>query len=255
MKRILLCIACFLSVILCAMAQNVVRVDVPGTLCRAVTKELIDTCSHLVVNGKLNSEDIHFLRHLCGCEADCHKGIVGKLQVLDIRNAKWERDKHPYMTLRGTDDGLYGWVRPDWLVGFQDQIVIQHPGLNGSSTQNWGGAPFYRPQIVIVGKRRVEFVQTYLDSRKGELLNLSQYVSKDEWKRVKNRWLPKVAAHRLIREDSGTCVLYAYLMKKKVTYDMFYKCPTVKAVILPKGTEFLEDVYVYDLSVKYYVAK
>ena len=239
-----------------SVAQQVVRVDVPGELLRIVETDSIGSCPDLAVSGKLNSEDIHVLRHLCGYEADCHKGLVGKVRQLDMRDASFVTDKRPYMTLNSVEDAIYGWAMPYYYSGFQDQIVISHPGLNGSTTKSWGGAPFYKSSLLIAGRKDLHFQSSYgVKGLQGELVDLSKPVDRKGWKKVRNRWLTRLKAHRLTLDTSGACLLAVSLRKGKASYDMFYKCPTVQTVIMPKGTEFMEGVYVYDLKVKYFVAR
>ncbi len=218
--------------------------------------ERVDSCATLLVKGKLNSEDIHVLRHLCGYEADCHKGLVGKVRTLDLRDASFVTDKRPYMTLNSVEDAIYGWVMPDYYTGFQDQITIEHPGLNGSTTKSWGGAPFYKPSLLVAGRKDLHFQSSYdWESMQGELVDMSKPVDKKEWRKAQNRWLTKLKAHRLTHDASGACLLAVSLRKGRASYDMFYKCPTVQTVIMPKGTKFIDGVYVYDLKVNYFVAR
>lgn len=237
-------------------AQTVVRVDAPGGLSQAIMVEHADTCSNLVVYGALNSSDVHLLRHLCGYEADCHQGLVGHVRHLDLRNASFVKDKLPYMELSCVKECVYGWAMPGYYSGNQDLIVIQHPGLNGSSTKTWGGAPFYKPSILIAGRNDLHFQSSYgVKGLQGELVDLSKPVDKKGWRKARNRWMTKLKGHQLVRGESGECFLRANLLKGKTSYDMFYKCSTLQTVFFPKGTVFLGGIYVYEPTVKYYIGK
>lgn len=256
MKKFFLTIVCFAFACTLTNAQRIVQVDVPGGLFQIVNVEPVDSCSNLVVSGKLNSEDIHILRHLCGYEADCHKGLVGKVAHLDMRGASFVTDRHPYMTLNSVEDAIYGWVMPGYYSGFQGLLVIKQPGLNGSTTKTWGGAPFYEPSLLIAGRKDLHFQSSYgWKSMQGELVDMSKPVGRKGWRRARNRWMTKLKAHKLTHDASGACLLAVSLRKGKASYDMFYKCPAVQTVIMPTGTKFIDGVYVYDLKVKYFVAR
>ena len=83
---------------------------------------------------------------------------------------------------------VYGWAMPGYYSGNQDLIVIQHPGLNGSSTKTWGGAPFYKPSILIAGRNDLHFQSSYgVKGLQGELVDLSKPVDKKGWRKARNR--------------------------------------------------------------------
>ena len=96
-RRKIALICCILMGCLACLAQNVVEVKKPGTLGSLLTQEQQDTCTTLILQGKLNSSDIKVLRHMAGyqeegCQTGCLRGV-------DLSRVTFVSDKKPYLVL------------------------------------------------------------------------------------------------------------------------------------------------------------
>ena len=64
-------------------AQTLVKLKKPGTLEQILSQEQKDTCSFIVIEGKINSADIKVLRRMAGYKEEGFN--TGQLEVLDLR--------------------------------------------------------------------------------------------------------------------------------------------------------------------------
>ncbi len=101
MKRILL-IASVVMLSFVAYAQHRVGTTIhnsnAGELCKVLSQEQIDTCTKVILTGKLNSEDLRLLRRMAGYrEHDGEK--VGRMFFLDLSEVRFESDKKPYLSV------------------------------------------------------------------------------------------------------------------------------------------------------------
>jgi hypothetical protein len=71
-------------------AQTLVKIKKPGTLEQVLSQEQKDTCSFIVIEGKINSADIKVLRQMAGYPEDGSN--TGKLFAIDLRKAKFVTD-------------------------------------------------------------------------------------------------------------------------------------------------------------------
>ena len=91
-------------------AQAIVSVTKPGNLSKVLTSAQRDTCTQLIVKGKLNSADIRVLRRMAGYGTE---GRPGRLAVLDLHKARFVKDSEPFMVLDASECRLAGTAIPD----------------------------------------------------------------------------------------------------------------------------------------------
>ena len=118
-----------LNLILCAMmlsAQAIVSVTKPGNLSKVLTSAQRDTCTQLIVKGKLNSADIRVLRRMAGYkEEGCS---TGHLHTLNLAEAEFVTDKEPYMVLDAKEAMLAVVANPEF--GIAPQFALGEPLQN-----------------------------------------------------------------------------------------------------------------------------
>ena len=75
-------------------------------------------------------------------------------------------------------------------------------------------------------------------------------MSKEDWRKIKKYNLKKTKGHRLTMEN-GECYWNAYTCKDYISLDIFYGCPSIKEVILPRNVKCAGNIHVNDLAIRY----
>ena len=117
-----------------SMAQNVVEVRKPGTLSSLLTQEQQDTCTTLILEGKLNSSDIKVLRHMAGyqeegCQTGCLRGV-------DLSRVTFVSDKKPYLVLDTAQEHMMGYANNSTM---NNSSIGSYELVHGGSRFNSGG--------------------------------------------------------------------------------------------------------------------
>lgn len=271
MKRILILTA--LAVALAMHGQTKVEVKKAGMLAEVLTQEQKDTCSHLVVSGKLNSADIRVLRQMAGYAEEEGQG-VGRLRVLDLREARMVTDKTPFLVLDAAAEGLAGTAVPGKVKDRHDVLGVslqsQHEHnydyrMNASGSSNWnkpkynssfsnvmiqdGSVVSYYHPVYVLGVDSLHRVSTagqvYRRSDTAHLpgdnvnmnsegnFNFAKGLTDEQWTDMGRKQLRNSPGHNLSRQDDGRYVMAVHTTKGRFIHDTFYKCPTLEAVYLP----------------------
>ena len=281
-RRKIALICCILMGCLACLAQNVVEVKKPGTLGSLLTQEQQDTCTTLILQGKLNSSDIRLLRCMGGYTED-GKG-TGRLERIDMQNVVFVTDKEPYMTLEAAKENLVAYTQnvhsPSLSAGYNMKGYAGYvPYAYESSKQS------YIPQVYLSKekpdglyiynqkgwKRRADESIAYFkanfilhanpefgtkpvwtpEDKTGAIVSFARgRMSKEDWRKIKKYNLKKTKGHRLTMEN-GECYWNAYTCKDYISLDIFYGCPSIKEVILPRNVKCAGNIHVNDLAIRY----
>ena len=176
-----------------------------GSLGELLTEAQQDTCRFLIVTGKLNSADIKVLRRMAGAEGR------GRLRILNLMNAEIVTGKEPYLTIYNAE----GTVTPK--VSGTDIYVS-----NGSTTVN-----------------RIENANYVLSQEKLDSQTITRNLS--VWKKIKRQRL-NAKGHRIMRNEDGQYIFTAFTRKGLFCGDMFFRCPNLQMVILPRKGKISDRV-------------
>lgn len=102
-----------------------VKCSQPGTLKDALSQETQDTCTYLIVEGELNSQDIKLLRRMGGYDDGSDR--VGKLQFLDLRGATCVPDTAAYLRLDVKEHDVLIWAQKGNPVGLYVKRHFMNP--------------------------------------------------------------------------------------------------------------------------------
>ena len=222
MKNLFLFIAFCFS--LSASSQEPVKVKViePGTLSSLLTEAQKDTCQYIVVSGKLNSADIKALRKMAG--ADGH----GKLRTLNLLDATIVSSEEPYLTIRNAEETILAGKSSERYaptsIYFGHDVNASFNGREYPLEEDLYGAPCVitdDANYILLGEAYGEL------DEKTKALNLAQ------WKSIKRQKL-NGKGHRISLSDGNHFTYNAYTYKKLFCLDMFYRCPSLKLVVLPR---------------------
>ncbi len=241
--KVLILVAICLTVAAGSSAQTRVEVKKAGTLGRLLTQAQQDTCSALVVSGKLNAEDLKVLRRMAGFQEEGHS--TGRLAFLDLDKCKMKKSKEPFMVLDAAKEFLAGTGRPAWEQ-FNDHVNMSSPYRRTTSR--------YNPHFLL-GHRSgehvmadfVDLVYQFEYARLGGTLvapmkflyptegdfHFDQGLTEEEWEDLKRMGLRKGHGYEIIREGSRY-TLHLYTRKNHFSQAAFYKCPHLKALIFPR---------------------
>lgn len=245
-----------LAALMCAasaLAMTTVRVGRPGTLGSVLTREQQDTCTTLAIVGRLNSADIKVLRYMG----------QRRLTLLDLSQVQMVSSKEPYLVLDAAEEYLVcaayvdkaqeinkGWRMETrtlklgvvYVLNYQsdEKFIVAH---TASFT--------YRNDFKGTNKE----VSSVMDSKPKTLVSKDEFVFRkgltdEQWKVLRRSGLNKFPGHR-VQKDDGRYTLYCCTKKKVFSGDFFYKCPSVKVVILPKDIPLDESITEYGNPVKY----
>ncbi len=278
MKRILFfilisCIPVYL------MSQTKVDVKTPGSLSALLTDAQKDTCRSLVVSGKLNSADIRVLRQMGGYGDE--GGKIGRLENLDLKDARFVNDKEPFMVLDAAKEHLaaaaayerikdrdevvdlpplqkshangYGNVQPrDWdsnIMKVQEQVVQYYAPKYFLGHKNGESVTYAYPTTIVSDVRNVA-PHTEARNSKGRFL-FAEGVSEQDWKLMKRYKITKFPGHRVYQDDDGRYKMSVRSNSKHFFHDTFYKCASLKTVVLPVWASVNYAVVDENSGVKY----
>ena len=256
-----------------SMAQNVVEVRKAGTLGSLLTQEQQDTCTALVIEGKLNSADIRVLRRMAGYQEDGFS--TGRLKHLDMRKAKFTTDKEPFLKLNADEERLIAIAKPEnggsySPHGDENYYRVSNPGRSGEvKSYPLSRNLYYTPHFVLNAEEdatRPSIESVYIGQKEqgapafvGAEKNPPNFIgadftkqfSKKDRRKVRSSNLRKQAGHKLEYRDNH----YVWKISLKddlFTQDMFYKCLLLEAVALPNGMALSDMVEVRGDKIGYY---
>lgn len=231
------------AVVASSSAQTQVEVKKAGTLGQLLTQAQQDTCSALVLSGKLNAEDLKVLRRMAGFKEEGHS--TGRLAFLDLDKCKMKKSKEPFMVLDAAKEFLAGTGKAAWEQ-FNDHVNMSSPYRRTTSR--------YDPMFIL-GHRSDKPVQGDLANQELQLMygriggtlaipmkflypaegdfHFDQGLTEEEWENLKRMGLRKGHGYEIIREGSRY-TLHLYTRKNRFSQAAFYKCPHLKALIFPR---------------------
>ena len=252
-------------------AQTIVKVKKTGTLEQMVGELRLDTCSYLAIEGKLNSADIRVLRQMAGYADE--GGMVGRLECLDLKDVEFVNDKCPFMTLDAAREHLAGTALPGKVKAYEqavDRDLLASLGTDYDSYTDrmwrwkyehmdkyvmWlrGETVLYYYPRFFLGHESNKGVQMstvvmrndeFRHGSNGDRLTMvarnsegcylfADGIEPDQWKEMRRRKILRFPGHRI--EASGSkYTLSVSSVKGKFYHDMFYKCPSLRVVMLPR---------------------
>lgn len=218
--------------------ETVVVVEKAGTLAQQLSSLQQDTCSALTVRGKLNSSDIRTLRRMAGAE-----GGKGRLKMLDLSHAKIVTDKGtPYLVLDATAHQIMA-VQHLELIDQGRKL----PMAADYSAHGLGGDTIARPML---GKGVVKRTHFHLDDAVSETTSpTGNWYDNPIWNlaQLKKKDIRELQGHTFSVEN-GRCIYRAYTQKGVYCKDMFYHCPHLKYLMLPRGHQDAYKVHVENLQ-------
>ena len=242
-------------------ATTKVEVNTPGTLSSLLTDAQKDTCRSLVVSGKLNSADIRTLRQMAGYGEE--GGKTGRLETLDLSDAKLVNDKEPFMILNAAKDSLALFlsagkeVRTESYLGvslqkfhhrdydmyrrnmhWQKDSYVPAPGV---MTVNGESVCYYLPKCYLGFKEDDSNPCSHVNNREykyrrpmsGFHYSFMFGITEEDWKQMRRYKITKFRGHRIC-EHNGRYEMRVSCNSRYFFYDTFYKCSSLKTVIFPR---------------------
>ena len=222
-------------------AKTTVHNPNAGGLCQVLSQEQIDTCTNVILTGELNSEDLRLLRRMAGYKE--HDGDkVGQLVYLDLSGVRFKSDKKPYLSVNAEKACLCLYQTTFYTnpkQGLKKPSVRIHeatesPYILGSS---WG----YRKNFAFLDLD---------DTAELETADSYRMTSKKK-KGIHFQSLRHIRGHH-IKKVNGEWIWSSHIRRGQFCYDMFYGCPNLKAVVLPKSGKCCNRVFVYKDEIDYY---
>ena len=249
MKRTISFLVYFIAVI-CVFAQYEVGTTIhnpnAGELCKVLSQEQIDTCTKVILTGKLNSEDLRLLRRMAGYKE--HDGDkVGCLAYLDLSGVRFKSDKNPYLSVDAKRARLCLYQKDVYTSPREDfSKPSVREGMYGSNSvanthvlgTTWG----YRKNFALLNLDDTAEVGAHIYYR----------MTSNEEKGSRFRKLRHIKGHNL-DDVNGVWVWSSYILKGQFCYDMFYGCSNLKVVILSKYVNSCNSVRVYKDEIEYYI--
>ena len=249
MKRLVL-IASVMMLPLMALAQHVVGTTIhnpnAGGLCQVLNQEQIDTCTKVIVTGELNADDLRLLRRMAGYrEHDGNK--VGRLLYLDLSGVRFKSDKKPYLSVDAEKARLCLYQNEVYTTpeeNFSKPSVRGgiYGGHNASNTYVLGTSWGYSKNFALLN----------LDDNAEVGAHIFYRMTGNEKKGTRFKRLRHIKGHNLKKVD-GEWIWSSYIRKGQFCYDMFYGCPNLRVVILPRSGDICNSVWVYRDEIEYYV--
>lgn len=241
-------------------AQTLVKLKKPGTLEQILSQEQKDTCSFIVIEGKINSADIKVLRRMAGYKEEGFN--TGQLEVLDLRKCEIKTDKNPFMELDTEKEYLTGAAMPkksidrhygEYTIG--DYHVTSR--TVGFKTDVLAYSPVWFLQYKHSNKIELEKMTQHIffngNSQKMKAgaegdFRFSEGITQTQWKDIKDKYeIDKFTGHEIVQQE-GQYIMEVHTKKGHFFHDTFYKCPNLKIVFLPKKIK--TDAFVFDMSSK-----
>jgi len=215
-----------------------IRVEKAGSLSSLLTQEQQDTITMLTLSGKLNSADIRTLRHMTGFKEEGYS--TGRLEWLDIREAKIVTDKEPYLVIEEAEN----------LIRLRTRVTEYRSNkLFEASYSKWSLENDFQniSRHYDTTNPRPNFPST-----KFSYILLGGKGESPQWDDVKKRKLTHFKGHVLEQKD-GHIRYSAFTCKNSFCYDMFLGCPTLvflhfsqfkndKVYVIPDRTVFSKTV-------------
>ncbi len=241
----------------------IIMVDVktPGTLSTLLTDTQKDTCRSLVVSGKLNSADIRVLRQMGGYGDE--GGKTGRLENLDLKDARIVNDKEPFMVLDAAKDSLAVYLAIGKKVRTKNYLGVSlqrfhkrdydmyrrneywqedsYEWTPGVMTVNGESVSYYLPKCYLGHKDDDSDPYSHVNNRgqkshkpkSGFHYSFAHGITEKDWKEMRRYKVTKFRGHRIC-EHNGRYEMRVSCNSKYFFYDTFYKCPSLKTVILPR---------------------
>lgn len=244
MKRLLFLFSVLFSLSVYSQEAVKVKVTKPGTLSTLLTETQQNTCKYLVVSGKLNSADIKVLRKMAGANGR------GKLTILNLMNATIVSSETPYLTIRNAEEKILAGKSYEHYE--PTSIYFGHDARAHFSDIEYALAETkYHPvSPLVVITDEANYV--LLGEAYGELDAKTKTQNLAQWKSIKRQKL-NGKGHRISQDEEEHYTYYAFTSKKLFCMDMFYRCPNMKLVILPRKGNIYEGVAVAGDSMRRYI--
>ena len=243
--RLLILILTFCMAFL-AEAKTTIHNPNAGGLCQVLSQEQIDTCTEVILTGELNADDLRLLRRMAGYrEHDGDK--VGRLVYLDLSGVRFKSDKKPYLSVNAEKSHLClyqhvvytsleeSFSKPSVRAGLYGggHEVTEIPYILGSS---WG----YRKNYALLNLD---------DTAKLETADSYRMTSKKK-KGIHFQSLRHIRGHHL-KKVNGDWIWSSHIRRGQFCYDMFYGCPNLKVIVLPKSVKCCNRVWIYKDGIEY----
>ncbi len=258
----------FMAVALLAIGSlqaKIVEVKTAGTLSTLLSTEEQTTCTSLTLKGKLNSEDIRVLRSMAGYREQ--EGTpVGRLEELDLSEARLVSSNKPFMTIDAAQNHLVGTALPARMV----RMALDDPQAGKVLTIGFEKVKYrissYAPCFILGCKENVPLLSVTALGKDWEhsagnyasfMWELAEGdfwfakgISKEQEKELKNLGLERFTGHEL-RQENGHYILVAMTQKGVFCHDTFYGCTSLRTVVLPDKTKLDGSVEIKDCPIKY----
>ena len=272
MKSMLYVFICMLFPI-CAMAHPIepessdvyatcINVQKAGTLSSLLTQEQKDTCSYLVIRGKLNSADIITLREMAGEN--------GSLVTLDLSNVRIVSSKEPYLKIENAAKRVFirstlendSWRTQGWSMSLSQEssrsrdVRFGTPDVNPYRNLNRGSARQYLPsyrEMTYASNDKNSFGYQGRNARFYYIEpQIYLYESDIEGGSDENSCLKPMAfkGHR-IKHRGERFILSAHTTKDTFCSDMFYQCPKLKQVYVPLHGLLDNRSFIVDSNIRF----
>ena len=233
MKNLFLFITLCFSLIASSREPVKVKFKEPGTLSALLTQAQQDTCQYLVVSGKLNSADIKVLRKMAGADGR------GKLTILNLMNATIVSSETPYLTIRNAEEKI--------LAGKSYEHYEPTSFSLGPLSNHFDNLDFHleddRYSPISRGVTTEDANYVLLGEASGEMDVKAKARNLAEWKSLKQQKL-NGKGHRISKGEGEHYTYNAFTSKKLFCMDMFYRCPNLKLVVLPRKGKIYSRVAV-----------
>ena len=220
-----------------------VEVIEAGSLASKLTEVQQDTCRHLIVSGKLNSEDIMVLRKMAGADGR------GRLRLLNLMGAEIVSSKMPYLIISRAEDMIVPNLSTEYTL--PTQIYWGGP-TNDISIYASDDLPPVEETIYPGGRaneiRHANFILLGNCEKKLNAQTKSLYIS--QWEKMKRQRV-KPKGHCISKDNDGHFTYSAYTRKGLFCEDMFYRCPNLQLVILPCKGRVYDRVVVARDPIRY----
>ena len=226
-----------------------INVEKAGTLSSLLTQEQKDTCSQLMIVGKINSADIVTIRKMAGEN--------GSLAKLDLSGARIVGSKEPYLLIDDAEQKVSLWSRlvrvgysytPNWIRipdSERDEFWNRSWGAQNQNKQYPSSPDRYMlPTPYNIPYRERTRVSSFRDTFKrwwgGDSNSYGQTaicLFEGDMKQLPGKKTMEMKPTRFkghrIEQKGDKYILTAHTARGSFCPDMFYHCPKLKHVIVP----------------------
>ena len=220
----------------------------PGELSQVLSPAQIDTCTEIVLTGKLNSADIRLLRRMAGYVGSDGES-AGSLRYLDLSGARFVSDKEAYLSVDAEQAHLYIYQKYSYTSNLSDRVQnysirggwmssnssVASSGLGGGDS--WG----YKRNFAVLNVKDDE--ELYYPSSYRMTGKKKKSVLFHSMRRIKGHHLKKV---------NGQWQWSSHIRKGRFCVDMFYGCKNLKILIIPGSVKCCSRVSIYKDDIKYF---